>query len=435
MPPLSESRLLRLVVLGALYFAQGVPWGFVSVGWLVFLTDQGLTNTGVGDALTLAYLPWSFKVVWGPLLDRFAATRFGRRRPYIIAAEALMGATMLLLAFADPKRGLGWMTALLVLNNVFASLQDVASDALAVDILPEHERGKANSVMWACKLGGSMLGGSGGTIFAKHVGWPVVFVVMAVILWAVMALLIVVRERSAGAVAPAQPPDFLPLFREAWRSFAFPTAIAGVLIALLTPAGYALISAPHTRLLRADLAFSEERIALLSSLLPNLAGVAGALLGGPLADRIGPRKVMGGFMVGIAAALAVFALVPHLWPSISFHGTWTVVFQFCIGAYSAAALGFFMTLSNPAVGATQFTIFMAGTNLTYSWTSAVGGRIADAFGFPALFAVAAVMQLLAIALLPLCDARVAEARFRPQGGRQTPRPPTPLPEVQQAPGN
>src|SRR5688572_12420366 len=92
---LSESRLLRLLTFGALYFAQGVPWGFISVGYVVLLADQGLDNTAIGKAMALAYLPWSFKVLWGPLLDAVPALRIGRRRPFIIASELLMGFTIL----------------------------------------------------------------------------------------------------------------------------------------------------------------------------------------------------------------------------------------------------------------------------------------------------------------------------------------------------
>lgn len=87
MPSLTESRLLRFVVLSALYFAQGLPWGFISVGYVIYLTGLGLDNTAIGAALGLAYVPWSFKVIWGPVLDRFASRRFGRRRPFILLAE------------------------------------------------------------------------------------------------------------------------------------------------------------------------------------------------------------------------------------------------------------------------------------------------------------------------------------------------------------
>jgi hypothetical protein len=139
--------------------------------------------------------------------------------------------------------------------------------------------------------------------------------------------------------------------------------------------------------------------------------------------------VIGGFMVGIAGALATFALFPELWPSLRFLIGWTIISHIFITGYNAATLGFFMTLSNPAVGATNFAIYMAATNLTYSFTSRAGGWLADRYGIAITFGVAAAVQLVSIALLPFCNPDVAEERFRKRDSREVP-----LPEVGRAPG-
>jgi PAT family beta-lactamase induction signal transducer AmpG len=408
---LSESRLWRLVVFAALYLAQGVPWGFISVGYVVYLTDLGFDNTAIGAALGLAYVPWSFKIVWGPLIDRFPSLRFGRRRHFIVFAQLMMGLSMLALVVVDPRQQVGLMSAVLFLNNTFASMQDVATDALAVDVLPEHERGTANSVMWAAKSAGVAMGGGAGTVLAKHLGWPALFVLIALVIWSIM-LLVVVRERpTADAEAAAR--ERLDL-KELWRSFAFPTPLFGVAIAVLTPVGYALVAAVFTRLMRADLGLSEEAIGTLSGTVDPISGVVGALVGGVLADRLGARKVMGGFMLLTACTLGAWAATRSHWGSMTFLTGWVVAQALFVGAYNAASLGFFMSLANPKVGATQFAVFMAATNLTYSWTSPAGGWLADHWGVVTAFAIAAVIQLLMIGILPLCDPRVAERRFRAQ---------------------
>lgn len=428
MPTLSQSRLLRYLLFGALYFAQGVPWGFISVGYVVFLTDQGLDNKAVGAAIGLAYVPWSFKIVWGPLIDRFPSARLGRRRPFIIGAELLMGATMLLLLLLDPKKDLGLIGAVLFAHNTFAALQDVAVDALAVDLLPEKETGSANSVMWASKSAGVAVGGGAGTVLAKHLGWPALFVTITAALWLVMALAIAVRERPRGEKSEAAAQQKLSL-SEVKRSFSFAVPLVGLAIASLAPAGYALTGTVTTRMLRADLHFSEEAIATITGVATPLAGVGGALLGGVLADRLGARRVIAGCLVGISLTLLSFAFLRGWWPSFTFLLVWTVVGQTLIAAYSAAALGFFMSIANPAIGATQFSLFMAATNLTYSWTAPLGGFFTDRWGLPATFGIAAVIQLLAIGLLPWCDPRKAALRFRATPSREVP-----LPEPGGAPG-
>jgi PAT family beta-lactamase induction signal transducer AmpG len=406
---LSESRALRLVTFAALYFAQGVPWGFVTVAYVVFLADQGLGKADIGEAISIAYMPWAFKILAGPVIDRFPTRRFGRRRHFIIGAELLMGATLLALPFFDPHAGLWPIHALLFAHNSFAAIQDASTDALAVDVLPARERGKANSVMWAAKVGGSATGGSLGVLLAKHLGWTTLFIIIAIIVWAVVLLVVFVRERPPGD-AEAAAEERLEL-RVVFRSFAWKTPIVGVAISLVAPIGYALVATIYTATLRSDLHLGDDAIASLT-FVDTPVGVGGALLGGFVADRFGVRKTMGVCLVGIGASLAVFAASKSLWPSMTFLFTYTIVSSLFQYAYNAASLGFFMSISNPAIGATQFSLYMAAANVTYSWTARAGGWMGEHLGVAQTFAIAAVIQVASVALLPFCNPRDADARFR-----------------------
>jgi PAT family beta-lactamase induction signal transducer AmpG len=412
MPALSQSRFLRLLTFSALYLAQGVPTGFITVGYVVFLTDQGLNNEAIGSAIGLMSIPWTFKILWALLLDRTALTRFGRRRPFIIGAELAMGASLLLLLFFDPKRDLSLISAALVLHSTFAALQDAAVDALAIDLLPAHELGTANGLMWAAKTVGVGIGGGGGVVVAKHLGWSALILMITAVLWAVMLLVILLRERPRDDDASARRTPRLTL-AELRRSFAFGPPLIGVALAMLTPLGFLLVSVVYVRTLRADLNLSAEAIATIQG-VEIVAGIVGAVGGGLLADRVGVRKLMGTMMACIGASAALFALAPGLRSSFTLLVIWACASQIFLGAYNTTLISLMMRLSNPAVGATQISIFMGSVNLTAAWAAPVGGRIADAYGVSATFAVAAVAQILFIGLLPLCDPRAAEARFRPR---------------------
>lgn len=469
MTTLAESRLLRLLTFTALYFAQGVPWGFISVGYVVLLADLGLDATAVGVAMGLAYLPWSFKILWGPLLDAVPALRIGRRRPFIVFAEAMMGLTLLALLWVDPRESIGTVGLLLFVHNTFAALQDVAVDALAVDLLKEDERGTANSLMWAGKSLGVVFGGGGGTLIAKWYGWNTLFVAMAIGVWLIMLLPLLLRERPLRPEDRAADSSLLRLawflipaavvgalmyglselearnaehpyvalisvatpfvavfgaiaawplvdrdgFRKMRESFSFTVPWWGVLAGVLTPAGYAMVGPAMSRYIRADLGLSEERIATLSGVVDPAAGVLGALMGGVMADRMGARPAIGLLMGGLGTCLAVWALNPEQWASWFFLVAWTAIFQGLVNAYSAATLGLFMSLSNPRIGATHFAVYMAATNLTYAWTAPVGGLIADAYDFQTLFIVAAGLQVVTIVLLLPIDAKRAALVYRP----------------------
>ncbi len=409
---LAKSRALRFITFGALYLAQGLPFGMMAVGYLVLLSDAGRTNEEIGTAIAWAYLPWSFKIIWGPLLDRMPATRFGRRRPFIVLSELVMGATLLSLLFFDPKTQLDEILVVFVIHSTFAALQDVASDALAVDVLQEDERGRANSIMWACKSAGVALGGGGGTIFAKYFGWHALFVALAILIFAIMLLPLLCKEGNEAGEAVDQAPPARLDWKEIKRSFSFSAPLFGIAIAFFTPFGYALANGVMVRLMRVDLKMTEEAIASISGAATPIAGSIGALVGGFLADRMGARRTIGLMMVGVSLSLAALASLQPWWGNYYVLLTVIVIKTLFFYAYSAAALGFFMTLSNPAVGATQFAIFMASTNLCYAASARTGGYIADHYGFITLFAIGAACQMVTIALLPLCDERVAERRFR-----------------------
>ncbi|MDI1433390.1 MFS transporter [Polyangium sorediatum] len=411
MPPLSQSRPLRSLVLGALYLAQGLPAGFIFILYVVFLTDQGLDNSAIAAAMGIMFVASALKIVWASLMDRIGTTRFGRRRPFIILGELGMGATLLCLLFLDPKRDFDLVRGVLFLHATFTSIQDAAADAMAIELLQPGERGRANGVMWAARCAGVAISGGVGPMMVKRVGFSALIVIITIILGLIMLLMILVRERASDEAPPAHEQRKLTL-AELRASFAFSAPLVGIAIALLMPFGPALIGTVFTRLLRADLKLSVEFIGVLAGVIEPVSAIVGGLLGGFLADRFGMRWVAGGTLVLFSATLGVFGLMPHLWTAEVFLVSAAIAVQFFGSSASAVMVGIYMRLTNPAVGATQLALFTAMSSLTGAVAAPLGGRIADTWGAPAVFCVAAVLQLFFTGLLPFCDPRAAEARFR-----------------------
>ena len=216
---LSESKTLRILTLCSLYVAQGMPYGFVTVAFAAWLTqDDRVTLTELGPIMAVATLPWSFKFVWGPLMDAISIPRLGRRRPWIILAQSMAIIALSSLLLSEDLPGMVWTTkesapgfwkhiyhvvpgplALVILiANIFLSMQDVAVDALAVDLVPEQERGVTNGLTYGCSYLGSALGGWGlGLIIAKY-GIREGIIGQSVFLAVIVMLPILIRERPFG---------------------------------------------------------------------------------------------------------------------------------------------------------------------------------------------------------------------------------------------
>ena len=96
---LTTNKKLRLFTLCILYFAQGFPWGFMLTALISFLASKGLTMVESGQLTAMAYLPWTFKLFWGPLIDSFGYRYMGKRRPWIIFAQSGMLVTLLIMCF------------------------------------------------------------------------------------------------------------------------------------------------------------------------------------------------------------------------------------------------------------------------------------------------------------------------------------------------
>jgi PAT family beta-lactamase induction signal transducer AmpG len=364
----------------------------------------------------IAAAPWAFKILFGLVLDRVPTTRFGRRRPFVVLAQFGMGATLLLLLLVDPRRDLRLVSLVLLACSTFAAFQDVAVDALAVDILRPEEVGTGNGVMFGGRAVGASVGGGGGVAIAKYLGWPALFCGITALIWAVMLFIILVRERPRDEVGSAREHPRLTL-AELRNAFSFTAPILGIVLGMLGPVSGALTNTVLIRLLRVDLKLSMEAIGTLEGVVAPLMGAAGAFLGGWLASRLGVRKVVGGVLLCIAAIYVIFALAPGSWSSLTFLTLWLGAAAFVGSAHGAAMYGFFMLLSNPAVGGTQFSAFLSAAHITMIWAAPLGGFIADKYGITTVFLVAAVSQLASLGVLPFCDPRQAQARFRPAAPR------------------
>ena len=103
MKTLITNKLLRVTTLCILYFAQGFPWGFMLTALLSFLASKGLTLAESGQLTAMAYLPWTFKLFWGPIIDSFTYRSMGRRRPWILFAQFGMTITLIAMIWLHPR--------------------------------------------------------------------------------------------------------------------------------------------------------------------------------------------------------------------------------------------------------------------------------------------------------------------------------------------
>ncbi len=200
---LVENQFRRYVSLSILYTAQGLPSGFTGVVYPAYLYVSGFGPAEVATMWAVIALPWTFKFLYGPIVDSVQAPSYGLRRPWILFAQTGMVVTLgVLLFIPDLAASIETVTLILFVHNLFSSLQDVSVDALAVDILQPDEVAKANGFMFAAKRVGIIASGAGLGSLVAQFGIKSAILIQLPLLLIIMALPLFLRERPGDRLFP-----------------------------------------------------------------------------------------------------------------------------------------------------------------------------------------------------------------------------------------
>ena len=142
-----------------------------------FLTHYARGNTALSVSMTavtllgLLSLPWSFKPVWAPLVDRYGSASFGRRKSWIVPLQLLLAATFVGASFFPPEVSLPALVGLILLMNFLTATQDIAVDGLAVDLFKGQQLGSANVAQVVGYKVGMLVGGGLLLRASANIGW------------------------------------------------------------------------------------------------------------------------------------------------------------------------------------------------------------------------------------------------------------------------
>jgi len=180
------TRSRRTAAVALQSFASGLPLGLVWYAIPDWMRDIGVDIQVVG-LLTLAQAPWTFKVLWAPLVDRFSPPFWGRRRGWMALTQVVLVALGLLMAGVGGRPEAVWVVGALALAMAVASAtQDIAIDAYAVELLHPEEQGAAAGARTALYRAALLVSGGVSISLAARIGWPAVNVVLATIFGAIL---------------------------------------------------------------------------------------------------------------------------------------------------------------------------------------------------------------------------------------------------------
>jgi PAT family beta-lactamase induction signal transducer AmpG len=408
---ISEHRRWRFFVFFMLYVAQGVPFGLILMALPAYLAAEGVDPIQIAGFASIALLPHAIKLINAPIMDRWTYWPMGKRRPWVLIAQIALLLSLIMLSFLeDPAQNLALLSAGCFVVNFCYAFQDVATDGMAVDLLPMEDQAKASSIMF----GGATLSGAA---FAAATGWSLNelgFATTALGSAAVVALILLVpllsRERPGERLLPwtagqahgerERPPENFRAIATNVRRYFF--LRASLLLAAATVV-YGISRGIHLTLMPVyyvqELNWTDTAFSSLSGIALLVGGGFAMLFGGALMDAIGRRRL---YIIACGLA-AAFALLIALLPSLSdtelamhaYRIAYNTLDTLIVVAYIALA----MAVSTKVIAATQFALYMALGNVGYSIGSAIFGQLQTALAYPQVFLVFAVTVLGSAAII------------------------------------
>ncbi len=416
-PALSENTFLRYFNFIALYFAQGVPEGMLFYGIPAWMAMNGKTPGEIAGFAVACGLPWSFKFIVAPLMDRYTYLPMGRKRPWVLMGQIGLIASCIAMAYVhDPLNNLNLFMAAGFMVSFFGAFQDVATDGMAVDMIPVNQQARANGLMWGSKIVAISTTLALGTWLLNKYDFTTSILMLAVMISIIMLVPLFLRERQGEKIAPwssgTSSPDtrklqltsWVSIFRSLYSVFSLRNSLLLALILFIAQGAYNYIETLLPIFTVKALNWTNGSYSQFFATAKIIGGIGGMLIGGILIDKFGKKRMMNIYFSGMVFFTAVLAFSKIYWNDSSFIYAFMILYNI---VYTFACIGIFaiaMQCCWKKVSASQFTLYMTIGNLGRIALAALIGPVTanfnwqiSIFAFAVMIAVAwFIMQFLNI---------------------------------------
>ncbi len=386
----------NMVIVLLLSLSSGLPLA-LSTGtlqaWLA-TTDIDIQTVAL---FSLVGLPYTFKFIWAPIMDRFIPPFLGRRRGWILLTQSLLILLIIKMAFTSPDQQIVLM-GILALTLAFCSAsQDIAIDAYRTDLLMARERGFGAAVTVAGYRTAMLISGGLAWIIADQAGWQFTYCLMA----GLMGLGVVATLWGPEPVWDKQAPVSLQdAVIQPFKEFIVrPQGILLLIFIVLYKLGDASAISLNSLFFIREQGFTLTETGVLYKWLGIIATILGAFIGGSFVVTHGLYRPLLWF--GIAQAVTNLGFMVIALTGKSYTGMVLVVAidQLVGGMGTAVFLAFLMALCNHRYTATQFALLSALSAIGRVFIGPPAGYLIEMIGWAAFFLVTFLVALPSLIML------------------------------------
>ena len=415
---LTTNAFTRYFSFSALYTAQGIPEGITYFAIPAWLAMNGKSPIEIATFLGVIGLPWSFKILIAPLMDRFTLLSMGRKRPWVIFGQLGLILSFLSIGLvSDPLNNPSGLMITGFLISFFGAFQDVATDGMAVDVIPPKEQARANGLMWGSKTIGISLSLVIGTTLINSIGFTLAIASLSLVVALIMIIPIAVTERPGEKLMPwskgkiaieseqSQLKSWQQILKSLYRVVKLQCSVIFCVGSFILGIMYGLMDTLFPIFSIQELGWTDTTFSQVFSITSVIAGFLGMFIGGYLVDYFGKIKMLTLYLAFVTLLLAAFAFLTGFWnkPMVvyAFIVLYYTLYTFlCIAVFASG-----MQLCWKTVAATQFTLYMALSNMGRSVGSALLGVLKTNFSWEYIFLYIAVIPIIVAVLIQFINFR------------------------------
>lgn len=413
---LSENPILRYLTFSALYLAQGIPEGITFFAIPAWLAMNDKSPTEIASFVAVIGVPWSFKILISPIMDRFTILSMGRKRPWVIFGQIGLILSFLSIGFVhDPLNNLNGLMITGFFISFFGAFQDVATDGMAIDVIPIKEQARANGLMWGTKVIGTSLSLVIGTALINLLGFSVAIASISIAVAFILLVPICFRERPGEKLMPwskgkaseeskkVQLRSWSLIFKSLFKVVILPSTILMLFASFVIGLMYGLVDTMLPIFTIQNLDWTDTSYSQVFSITTVVGGLFGMFAGGALVDFFGNKRMLFIYLVIIIILITGFALSPGLWHNGK------IIFAFILLYYlfyTFLSIGMFaasMKLCWQVVAATQFTLFMACSNMGRAVGAGLVGTLKDMVSWEYVILITAISPLVTLIFIKYID--------------------------------
>lgn len=392
---LFNRRMLTCVFLG---FTSGMPlWVLISLvpAWL---RTEGVDLATIG-LFSLATLPYTWKFLWSPLMDRFKPPFLGRRRGWALITQIALLLSIAAMGQIDVQESLDTVLLLVFLVSVFSASQDIVIDAYRRELLADDELGTGTSIHINAYRLSALVPGSLALILADHTPWSVAFNVTALFMLVGIVMTLVIREVSDDELAPHTLREaVVEPFREFFGREGLKPAFAILGFILLYKLGDNMAVALATPFY-IDMGFSLTEIGTIAKFSALWSSIAGSIIAGVIMLKLDINRSL--WVFGFVQIVTILGFV---WLSTVGHspvGLFIVVSgeYLGVGMGTVALTAFLARETSRAFTATQFALFSSIVVIPRTFANATTGFLIEWMGYTQFFLLCTLLAIPGMLML------------------------------------